>query len=49
MTEDCHLNRQPRHYVICIGLYLGLNPHPLSSWQVLMPTRPQWQCDDNVR
>ena len=41
MTEDCHFKSSPEP--LCIPLYLGLNPRPLSSYVSVLPTSPQWQ------
>ena len=39
MTEDAHFKWSSEP--LCICLYLGLNPRPLSS--SVLPARPQWQ------
>ena len=43
MTEYHHVKWSSEP--LCISLYLGLNPHPLSSKTSVLPARQQWQMD----
>ena len=41
MIEDHHFKWPLEPF--CISLYLGLNPHPLCSLVIVLPTRTLWQ------
>ena len=41
MTEDRH--NKWSSSLLCICLYLGLNPCPLCSWVSVLPTRLEWE------